>query len=57
MRNYLHLGQWGTPTVHWPAVAGMISGVLASIIESIGDYYACARLCGLPPPSKTAINR
>jgi len=53
----IYPGQWGTPTVHWPAVAGMISGVLASIIESIGDYYACARLCGLPPPSKTAINR
>lgn len=35
----------------------MLAGVLASIIESIGDYYACARLAGAPPPPKHAINR
>ena len=28
------------------AVFGMLAGVLASAIESIGDYYACARLAG-----------
>ena len=38
-------------------VLGMISGVLASIIESIGDYYACARLCYIPSPPNHAINR
>jgi nucleobase transporter 1/2 len=27
-------------------VFGMLAGVLASAIESIGDYYACARLSG-----------
>ena len=35
----------------------MFAGVLASIIESVGDYYACARLSGAPPPPKHAINR
>lgn len=35
----------------------MLAGVLASIIESIGDYYACAKLSGAPPPPKHAINR
>ena len=35
----------------------MLAGVLASMIESIGDYYACARLSGAPPPPKHAINR
>ena len=35
----------------------MLAGVLASIIESVGDYYACARLSGAPPPPKHAINR
>jgi len=35
----------------------MLAGVLASIIESLGDYYACARLAGAPPPPKHAINR
>ncbi len=27
-------------------VLGMIAAILSSIVESIGDYYACARLCG-----------
>ena len=27
---------------------GMLAGVLASAIESVGDYYACARLAGHP---------
>lgn len=35
----------------------MMAGVLASAIESIGDYYACARLSGAPPPPMHAINR
>uniref|UniRef100_H2YFW1 Uncharacterized protein n=1 Tax=Ciona savignyi TaxID=51511 RepID=H2YFW1_CIOSA len=44
-------GQWGVPVVTASGVLGMISGVLASIIESIGDYYACARL-NYPNPTK-----
>ena len=36
---------------------GMLAGVLASMIESVGDYYACARLSGAPPPPNHAINR
>lgn len=39
------------------AVLGMFSATLAGIIESIGDYYACARLAGAPPPPVHAINR
>lgn len=35
----------------------MVAGVLASAIESVGDYYACARLSGAPPPPVHAINR
>ena len=35
----------------------MLAGVLASMIESVGDYYACARLSGAPPPPRHAINR
>ena len=31
--------------------------MLASAIESVGDYYACARLSGAPPPPPHAINR
>ena len=50
-------GQWGRPTVTTGAVFGIISGVLCSIIESIGDYYACARISGAPKPPFHAINR
>lgn len=53
----LPLGQWGLPTVSAAGVFGMLAGVLASMIESIGDYYACARLAGAPPPPKHAVNR
>lgn len=50
-------GQWGLPTVSVSSVLGMMAGVLASTMESIGDYYACARLAGAPPPPTHAINR
>ncbi|XP_078695054.1 solute carrier family 23 member 2-like [Branchiostoma floridae x Branchiostoma belcheri] len=50
-------GQWGMPTVSVAGVFGMLSGVLASMIESIGDYYACARLSGAPPPPTHVVNR
>ena len=50
-------GQWGMPTVSLAGVFGILAGVLASIIESVGDYYACARLAGAPPPPKHAVNR
>lgn len=49
--------QWGVPTVTAAGVIGMMSAVVASIIESIGDYYACARLSCAPPPPIHAINR
>ncbi|XP_048099951.1 solute carrier family 23 member 2 isoform X2 [Alosa alosa] len=49
--------QWGWPTVTAAGVIGMMSAVVSSIIESIGDYYACARLSCAPPPPIHAINR
>ncbi|KAG9335494.1 hypothetical protein JZ751_004624 [Albula glossodonta] len=49
--------QWGLPTVSAAGVIGMMSAVVSSIIESIGDYYACARLSAAPPPPIHAINR
>lgn len=50
-------GQWGPPAVSLACVFGIGSGLIASIIESIGDYHACARLAGAPIPPKHAINR
>ena len=49
--------QWGLPTVTVAGVFGMLAGVVASAIESIGDYYACARMSGAPPPPVHAMNR
>ncbi|XP_069935793.1 solute carrier family 23 member 1 [Cherax quadricarinatus] len=50
-------GQWGMPTVTVAGVLGMMVAGLASIIESVGDYYATARICGTPAPPVHAINR
>ncbi|KAK7491992.1 hypothetical protein BaRGS_00016838, partial [Batillaria attramentaria] len=50
-------GQWGVPTVTTAAVLGMMAGVLASILESVGDYYACAQVSAAPPPPHHAVNR
>jgi len=49
--------QWGLPTVTVGGVFGMLAGVLAGTVEAIGDYYACARLAGAPPPPIHAVNR
>ncbi|XP_013865339.1 solute carrier family 23 member 1 [Austrofundulus limnaeus] len=50
-------GQWGVPTVNLAAVVGIVAGIICSMAESVGDYHACARLAGAPPPPKHAINR
>uniref|UniRef100_A0A8C1QG09 Zgc:110789 n=1 Tax=Cyprinus carpio TaxID=7962 RepID=A0A8C1QG09_CYPCA len=50
-------GQWGVPTVSLAGVLGILAGVISSMIESVGDYHACARLSGAPPPPRHAINR
>jgi uracil-xanthine permease len=49
--------QWGAPQFGTVAAIGMLSGYLASVIESVGDYYACARLAGAPVPTAKTINR
>jgi nucleobase transporter 1/2 len=36
---------------------GILAGYLASVIESVGDYYACARLSGAPIPTAKVVNR
>ncbi|XP_070540518.1 solute carrier family 23 member 1-like isoform X1 [Ptychodera flava] len=49
--------RWGMPTVSVAAIIGMSAGVIASVIESIGDYHACAMMSGAPPIPDHAINR
>ncbi|MBU2512663.1 purine/pyrimidine permease [bacterium] len=47
---------WGSATL-WAGVFGMLAGYLASMIESIGDYYACARISEAPVPTAKMISR
>ncbi|XP_005093309.1 solute carrier family 23 member 1 [Aplysia californica] len=50
-------GQWGMPTVSVAGFVAMLAVTLASMIESVGDYYACARISEVPPPPAHAVNR
>ena len=53
--------KWGFPnlgsTTLWAGVAAMLAGYIASMIESIGDYYACARIAEAPVPTSRMISR
>ncbi|MFQ6673850.1 MAG: uracil-xanthine permease family protein [Fidelibacterota bacterium] len=49
--------QWGIPQFGLAAFIGMLAGYIASMVESIGDYFACARLSGAPTPDERVINR
>jgi nucleobase transporter 1/2 len=50
-------GQWGAPRFESYAIVPMIGSMLAGMMESIGDYYSCARLSGAPPPTPGIISR
>ncbi len=49
--------QWGLPVFGAAAIVGMLAGYVASMVESVGDYYACARLAGAPVPNASVVNR
>jgi xanthine/uracil permease len=47
---------FGIPQITTSFVVGMLAGVGASMIESLGDYHAVARLSGVGAPSEKRIN-
>eukprot|EP01023_Acetabularia_acetabulum_P022421 TRINITY_DN22064_c1_g1_i4.p1 TRINITY_DN22064_c1_g1~~TRINITY_DN22064_c1_g1_i4.p1 ORF type:complete len:580 (+),score=98.25 TRINITY_DN22064_c1_g1_i4:77-1816(+) len=49
--------QYGAPTFSASSVFAILAGSLASMIESVGDYYACARLSEAPVPPPYVISR
>ncbi|MEE2887147.1 MAG: solute carrier family 23 protein [Planctomycetota bacterium] len=49
--------QWGWPQFGLAATVGMLAGFVASIVESVGDYYASARMSGAPVPTRQTVNR
>lgn len=50
-------GQFGSPLFNTGAFITFLFGTIASVIDSIGDYYACARVCDLPAPPPHSVNR
>ena len=52
--------KWGFPTLNAITLAGslgMLAGYLGSMVESIGDYYSCARMAEAPVPTAKMISR
>ncbi|XP_071089360.1 solute carrier family 23 member 2-like [Haliotis cracherodii] len=50
-------GHLGRPTISAAGYVGMLAATVASIIESVGDYFAAARASAAPPPPSHAVNR
>ncbi len=48
---------WGTPKFHTGFIVATLAGFLASMIESFGDYHACAQMAGAPDPTPKQISR
>jgi len=49
--------KWGFPQINIAFALAMVAAYLASMIESIGDYYACARISEAPVPTANMISR
>lgn len=49
--------KFGVPTVSAGGFVGMLAATLSSIIESVGDYFACAKISKGTPPPPHAVNR
>ncbi|XP_045170342.2 solute carrier family 23 member 1-like [Mercenaria mercenaria] len=50
-------GQYGPPGISIPATVVFVIATFISILDSIADYYACARVSRVPPPPAHGVNR
>ncbi|KAJ8316860.1 hypothetical protein KUTeg_004764 [Tegillarca granosa] len=50
-------GQFGGMGFSISAFVGFLVATFVSILDSIGDYYACASTCRVPPPPSHGVNR
>ncbi|KAK3094626.1 hypothetical protein FSP39_004171 [Pinctada imbricata] len=50
-------GQFGPIRFNVSLFIGFLIATMISIMDSIGDYYACAAICRVPPPPSHAVNR
>ncbi|OWF38754.1 Solute carrier family 23 member 1 [Mizuhopecten yessoensis] len=49
--------QFGPPSFNVGVFIAFLIGTVLSILDSIGDYYACARICNVPLPPRHGVNR
>ena len=52
--------KWGVPSFNAITAAGalgMLAGYIGSMIESVGDYYSCARIAEAPVPTAKIISK
>nr|KAG5714188.1 hypothetical protein BaRGS_018405 [Batillaria attramentaria] len=50
-------GQFGMPSFHVGAFISFFIATIMSVLDSLGDYSACARACYVPQPPAFAFNR
>ena len=50
-------GLYGPPSFELTIFVGYLIATFISILDSIGDYYACAVMSRVPPPPRHAMNR
>ena len=50
-------GQFGMVSFSGVALLSCAIATMVSVLDSIGDYFACAKVCRVPAPPKHAINR
>ncbi|KAK7093749.1 solute carrier family 23 member 1-like [Littorina saxatilis] len=50
-------GQFGMPSFHVGAFVSFFIATIMSLLDSLGDYSACARACYVPQPPAFAFNR
>ncbi|XP_045190076.2 solute carrier family 23 member 1-like [Mercenaria mercenaria] len=55
--HFPYPGQFGQIDFTVSVFLGFIIATFTSILDSIGDYYACASMCRVPPPPAHAVNR
>ncbi|KAL3864972.1 hypothetical protein ACJMK2_006612 [Sinanodonta woodiana] len=50
-------GQFGSISFSVSVFVGFMIATFTAILDSVGDYYACASMCRVPPPKAHAVNR
>ncbi|XP_070211697.1 solute carrier family 23 member 1-like [Littorina saxatilis] len=53
----IYPGQYGFPRFHPGVFLSFFLATILSVLDSIGDYSACARMCYVPQPPAWAVNR